>query len=244
LENDCPESDNNGQDIKSCKGIKMDWLIATIKIGLAAAIATTFDDNIYLTGFFSEVNRTFRPKNIIVGELLGFTTLISVSLVGFILGLIVDSAWIGLLGILPILIGIRNLLTLNQDESAEDRSANLRRNAKVRGFESRRRSLLDILQDKQTYKVSAVTISNGGNNLGIYIPLFASSTIQQLLVIIPICYLIVSTWLFLSFNLTRQPGIAIILSRYASKFFPFVLMWLGLRIILDSESYRLFFPNP
>ena len=48
----------------------MDWLMATIKIGLAAGVATTFDDNIYLTGFFSEVNRTFRPKHIVVGELL------------------------------------------------------------------------------------------------------------------------------------------------------------------------------
>jgi hypothetical protein len=51
----------------------MDWLIATIKIGLATAVATTFDDNIYLTAFFSEVNRTFRPQHVVVGEILGFT---------------------------------------------------------------------------------------------------------------------------------------------------------------------------
>jgi hypothetical protein len=43
----------------------MDWFIETVKIGLATAIATTFDDNIYLTAFFSEVNRTFRPINVI-----------------------------------------------------------------------------------------------------------------------------------------------------------------------------------
>ncbi|CAD5919832.1 hypothetical protein PA905_48300 [Planktothrix agardhii CCAP 1459/11A] len=48
----------------------MDWLIETIKVAIAVAIATTFDDNIYLTGFFSEVNRTFRPKHIVVGELI------------------------------------------------------------------------------------------------------------------------------------------------------------------------------
>jgi cadmium resistance protein CadD (predicted permease) len=90
----------------------MDWLIETIKIGLAAAVATTFDDNIYLTGFFSEVNRTFRPKHVVVGELIGFTALISISLVGFLIGLAISSDWIGLLGILPILIGLNNLRLL------------------------------------------------------------------------------------------------------------------------------------
>lgn len=29
----------------------MDWLTETFKIGLADAVATTFDDNIYLTAF-------------------------------------------------------------------------------------------------------------------------------------------------------------------------------------------------
>lgn len=221
----------------------MDWLMTTIKIGLAVALATTFDDNIYLTGFFSEVNRTFRPQHIVVGELIGFTVLLSISLIGFFVGLVIDSTWIGLLGILPILIGINNLLHLNQDDSANDRSANLKINAKHRGFESRKRSLWEVIRDRQTYKVSAVTISNGGNNLGIYIPLFATSSIQNLAVIVPVLYLVVCCWLFLSYHLTRQPGIAVVLSRYASKIFPFVLMWLGFRILIDSESYRLFLPN-
>ncbi|KEI65703.1 hypothetical protein A19Y_0499 [Planktothrix agardhii NIVA-CYA 126/8] len=221
----------------------MDWLIETIKVAIAVAIATTFDDNIYLTGFFSEVNRTFRPKHIVVGELIGFTALVLVSLIGFFVGLVIDSAWIGLLGILPILIGLNNLINLNKDDSAADKSANLKINAKYRGFDSRKRSIWDVIRNRQTYSVSAVTISNGGNNLGIYIPLFASSSIQNLAVMIPILYLVVCCWLFLSYNLTRQPGIAVVLSRYAGKIFPFVLMWLGFRILIDSESYRLFLPN-
>lgn len=221
----------------------MDWLIATIKIGLAAAVATTFDDNIYLTAFFSEVDRTFRPKHVVVGEVLGFTVLIIISLLGFFLGLVIPSTWTGLLGILPILIGFNNLINLNKDESDEDKSANLKRNSKFRGFDSRKRSLWEVIGDPQTYRVSAVTISNGGNNLGIYIPLFASSSVQNLSVIIPICYFIVGCWLLMSYSLTHQPGIAFILGRYAGKIFPFVLMWLGFRILLDSESYRLFLPN-
>lgn len=225
----------------------MDWLVETVKIGLATAVATTFDDNIYLTAFFSEVNRTFRPKHVVVGEIFGFTVLVTVSLIGFIVGLVVDSAWIGLLGILPILIGLRNLINLKRNQSDPDKSANLSANLKTKskyqGFKSQKRSLWDVIRDPQTYRVSAVTISNGGNNLGIYIPLFASSTLPNLSVIIVVCYFILCTWLFMSYHLTHHPGIAFILSRYASKIFPFVLMWLGLRIILDSESYRLFLPK-
>jgi cadmium resistance protein CadD (predicted permease) len=221
----------------------MDWLIATIKIGLATAVATTFDDNIYLTAFFSEVNRTFRPQHVVVGEILGFTVLVMISLVGFLMGLVIASTWTGLLGILPILIGLKNLIDLNKDDSAEDKSANQKINSKFRGFDSRKRSLWDVIRDPQTYRVSSVTIANGSNNLGIYIPLFATSSIQSLSVIIPICYLIVGCWLCLSYTLTHLPGIALVLSRYASKFFPFVLMWLGFRILMDSESYRLFLPN-
>lgn len=221
----------------------MDWFIATVKIGFAAAVATTFDDNIYLTAFFSDVNRSFRPKHVSVGELAGFTVLMVVSLVGFILGLVIPSTWTGLLGILPILIGINNLRNLKKNEPTEDKATRLKRKSRFHGFESRELSLWEVLRDRQTYHVSAVTIANGGNNLGIYIPLFASSSLQQLFVIVPICYLMVLCWLFMSYNLTHQPGISFVLSRYASKIFPFILMWLGLRILIDSEAYTLFLPN-
>lgn len=221
----------------------MDGLIETVKIGLATAVATTFDDNIYLTAFFSEVNRTFRPKHVVVGEILGFTVLVSISLIGFALGMAVSSEWTGLLGILPILIGLNNLRTLNQKEPDRDRPANLKQNPRFHGFASRRLSLWEVLRDPQTYKVSAVTISNGGNNLGIYIPLFASSSVPQLAGIIPVCYFILCCWLFMSYTLTHQPKIALVLSRYASKIFPFVLMWLGFRILNDSGAYRLFLPG-
>jgi cadmium resistance protein CadD (predicted permease) len=171
----------------------MEWLLATIKIGLAAAVATTFDDNIYLTAFFSEVNRTFRPKHIVVGELLGFTVLMAVSLIGFVVGLVISTEWIGLLGFLPVAIGLNNLRTLGQIDSDPDLELAIKRDHRYHGFESRRLSLAQVIADPQTYKVAGVNIANGGNNLGIYIPLFASSTLQQLMVIIPICYLAVCT---------------------------------------------------
>ncbi|HYW19138.1 MAG TPA: cadmium resistance transporter [Nodularia sp. (in: cyanobacteria)] len=213
----------------------MSWLIGTIIIGISAAIATTFDDNLYLTAFFGKVNHAFRPKHIIIGEFLGFTTLVLASLPGFFGGLIIPHTWIGLLGFLPIAIGINHLLRKEDGEEATQAvSINLNHTKPQRN-----KSLWATIRDPQTYRVSAVTIANGGNNIGIYVPLFASSTLPRLGIILLVCYLTVGLWCFLSYNLTRNPLIAIVLARYGQKVFPFVLIGLGLSILMDSESYRL-----
>ncbi|BAY15905.1 cadmium resistance transporter [Anabaenopsis circularis NIES-21] len=215
----------------------MNWLTSTIIIGISAAFATTFDDNLYLTAFFGKVNRHFRPQNIILGEFLGFTVLIFASLPGFLGGLILPTAWVGLLGFLPIAIGINHLLTREQAEEAVqavsvDFSASTTKRQKE--------SLWATLRDRQTYRVSAVTIANGGNNIGIYVPLFASSNLPSLGVILCVCYLTVGMWCFLSYNLTRNPLLAPMLTRYGRKVFPLVLIYLGCSILIKSESYQLF----
>jgi cadmium resistance protein CadD (predicted permease) len=84
-----------------------------------------------------------------------------------------------------------------------------------------------------------VTIANGSNNLSIYIPLFASLNSSKILIMIPVLYGFVAAWLFLAFHLTRAPGIYLLLNRYAPTFFPFILIWLGVRILLDSGSLTL-----
>lgn len=96
----------------------MSWLIGTLIIGISAAIATTFDDNLYLTAFFGKVNRTFCPQHIILGEFMGFTALVFASLPGFFGSLIIPHTWIGLLGFLPIAIGINHLLNRESEEEA------------------------------------------------------------------------------------------------------------------------------
>ena len=83
-----------------------------------------------------------------------------------------------------------------------------------------------------------MTISNGGNNLSIYIPLMATSSAASALLTTIVCYLAVITWLTLSFRLTRLPAVAIHLSRHARRLFPFVLMWLGYRILTDSGALQ------
>lgn len=219
----------------------MSWLAGTLATGIAAAVATTFDDNIYLTLFFGKVNRSFRPRHVVIGEYLGFTTLVGISLVGFLGGLVIPPIWIGLLGFLPVAIGISYLLSREEQGTIQTVSDSLKTKAPTSRYRQQNPSLMAILRDRQTYRVSAVTIANGGNNVGIYVPLFASSTLPSLGVIVCICYVTVGLWCFLSYNLTRQPGIAFVMARYARKVFPFVLIWIGVSIVFENQSYQLLF---
>ncbi len=214
----------------------MSWLISTVIIGISAAFATTFDDNVYLTAFFGKVNHVFRPRHVVLGEFVGFTVLVLASLPGFFGGLVLPEAWIGLLGFLPIAIGISNLMNQQQEEVIQDVSINLPSGSKSRRHQ---KSIWATLRDPQTYRVSAVTIANGGNNIGIYVPLFASSNLPSLGVILLICYATVGVWCFLSYHMTRNPLMAPLLARYGRKIFPFVLIYLGCSILIKSGSYQL-----
>jgi cadmium resistance protein CadD (predicted permease) len=215
----------------------MSWLISTVVIGISVAFATTFDDNLYLTAFFGKVNRSFRPKHIIIGEFLGFTALVLASLPGFFGGLIIPSTWIGLLGLLPITIGISNLIS-REEEAQTVQAVSVDLPSPVKSGRQKK-SLLATIRDPQTYRVSAVTVANGGNNIGIYVPLFASSSLPSLGVILCVCYLAIGAWCLLSYKLTRNPLMTPVLTRYGRKVFPFVLIYLGLSILIKSESYRL-----
>jgi len=217
----------------------MSWLEGTIATGIAVAVATTLDDNIYLTSFFSKVSRTFRPRHVVVGELLGFTTLISISMIGFFGGMLIPDMWLGLLGCLPIAIGINQLINKEEDENLTEEVDKLHTEV---GRPRLKQSLWSTIRDPKTHRVSTVTISNGGNNIGVYIPLFASSSFPSLSIILIICYITVSLWCFFSYSLTRFPGISVLVARYGRKVCPLVLIWLGLSLIIKNESYRLIFP--
>lgn len=214
----------------------MGWVTQTIITGITAFVATNIDDIVILTIFFAQVNATFRPKHIILGQYLGFTVLILASLPGFLGGLIIPKAWIGLLGFLPIVIGVHQLINRDEDEpQVQTVSCELNRSKKQRSL----MSLLASLLTAQTYSVAAVTLANGGDNIGIYVPLFASSDLARLGILLSVFYLMIGVWCYVAYRLTRQPTVAHVLTRYGHRIVPFVLIGLGIFILLESETYQL-----
>jgi cadmium resistance transport/sequestration family protein len=204
--------------------------------GITAFVATNIDDIIILLLFFAQVDAKFRRRHIVFGQYLGFTLLILASLPGFFGGLVVPHEWIGLLGLLPIAIGLKQLVDRQEDAPqvqtvTSEFETSSPSNSPV--------SFLSSVLNPQTYKVAAVTVANGGDNISIYIPLFAGNTLSSLGVILGVFFVMVGVWCAIAYLLTRQPTLARVLSRYGHAVVPFVLIGLGLFIMYERGTFNL-----
>ena len=194
----------------------MNNLLTAIITGVVAFIATNIDDIVILLVFFSQVDENFRPWHIVVGQYLGFTILIIFSLFG---GLILPQSWIGLLGLIPIAIGISSLVNKETEQ------------------------LADVSQEitpsfliPTIYTVAAITVANGSDNISIYIPLFSSTQLESFLIIIGLFFLLLAIWCYAAYQLTHQQKIANFLTKYGNYLVPFVLMSLGIVIVWKSKA--------
>ncbi|MDZ8239107.1 MAG: cadmium resistance transporter [Nostoc sp. ChiQUE01a] len=209
----------------------MSWhnYVTAISTGAITFIATNIDDIVILLLFFSQINYTFRPRHIVTGQFLGFTVLLILSLSGLFGGLVLSKSWIGLLGLLPIAIGISSLVNREED-SLEEVSQET---------EESQETTITHLLSPQIYSVAAVTVANGSDNISVYVPLFASSNLESFVVIIVIFFLLLGIWCYAAYKLTNQKIIASVLTRYGNNIVPFVLIGLGVFIVLKSEALSL-----
>jgi cadmium resistance transport/sequestration family protein len=206
----------------------MHELFISLLQGLAAFVATNLDDIVVLMMFFA--NRAWQPRQIILGQYLGFGVLVLLSLPGYFGGMLVPSAWIGLLGLVPLGIGLKLLFTKNDVDSEVQTVV-----TQFWGLEK----LISI----QILQVAAVTIANGGDNIGIYVPLFASKNAAGLGVILLTFGLMVGLWCWIAQRLVQQPAIGDIFSRYGERFVPWVFIALGVYILSESKTLPYFFKN-
>ena len=203
----------------------MNELLTAISTGMTAFTATNLDDILILLLFFSQVNAVFRRRHIVFGQFLGFTALVFVSLPGFFGRLIFPPDWIGMLGLLPIAIGLSRLLNPETDDSEAEAE-----------LEQSEKSFFNSFLSPQTYSVAAVTVANGGDNIGIYVPLFASNTLESLAVILAVFFAMVGVWCYAAYRLIQMRAIADTLTRYGNQLVPFVLIGLGIAILVKSGT--------
>ncbi len=196
----------------------MSALVTAIPTGIAAFTATNLDDLVILTLLFSQPS-VFRPWHIVVGQYLGFSILLIASLPGFSVSYILPRHWIGLVGLVPIAIGLSQWLNGNNIATSANPED----------------STLPLAISPQIYSIAAITIANGGDNIGIYMPLFASSNLERLLIIITIFFLLIGVWCYASYRLSTTSQ-ADVLARYANPIIPLFLIGLGVFIVWESQS--------
>jgi cadmium resistance protein CadD (predicted permease) len=181
----------------------------TITAAIVAFISTNLDDLMLLLVWFGLARSPRQRGLILVGQYIGFLALVLLSLPGFFGGQFIDRDWLKWLGLLPIGLGIKTLLA--QDDKDET----------------------PPLGKTIVAQVAAVTMANGADNIGIYVPFFAKqSSAIGLGTTIGIFILMVALWCGVALWLVEYPRLAPVIERYGKVGVPILLIGLGLYILM------------
>jgi cadmium resistance protein CadD (predicted permease) len=182
-----------------------------LALAITLFASTNIDDLVVLIGFFAD--RRFRARDVVVGQYAGLAILFGVSAAGSLLSLVIPKAYLGLLGLFPILIGIRKLLQL-RDEGPEPKNRN---HGSIAG-------------------VALVTIANGGDNIGVYTPSFAVRSGGEIAAIAVVFAAMTAVWCLLAHWMVNHRRFGAPIRRYGQIVGPLVLMGLGISIIYNAGS--------
>jgi cadmium resistance protein CadD (predicted permease) len=87
----------------------MQWLHSTLVAAFVAFTLTDIDDLLLLIFFFSQTEKAFTKREVLLGQYLGFLFLLLLTTLGYFGTLVIPQAWIGLLGLVPFFRGLNEL---------------------------------------------------------------------------------------------------------------------------------------
>lgn len=198
----------------------------TIISAIGVYISTSIDYLIILIILFAQLSQNKQKWHIYAGQYLGTGLLVGVSLFAAYVVNFVPEAWmVGLLGLIPIYLGIRFAIVGEGEEEEEE-------------------EIIERLEQSKAnqlfWTVTLLTISSGGDNLGIYIPYFASLDWAQTLVALLVFAIGVLIFCELSRVLSSIPLISETIEKYKRIIVPLVFILLGLYIMYESGTIETF----
>jgi cadmium resistance transport/sequestration family protein len=208
-------------------------ILGAVVSGTIAFASTNLDDIFVLMTLFSQRNSKFRNHHIVVGQYLGIAILTTLSIIAAYGVLLLPKVWIGLLGLIPIYFGIKMLVEQRRNkgfssDKVEEQDIQLNKDEKNK---TKKLSFLYGFLSPYSVKVASITIANGGDNIGIYVPFFATSNSTQILVIIIVFAVLVAVWCYAGYKIAQNPLVSKVIERYGHIFIPFVFIGLGVHII-------------
>lgn len=175
--------------------------------------ATNADDLVLLTVFFSRPGCS--PRQVVLGQLAGIGALAAVSYTASMLALAVPHGWLPWLGIVPLIIGVR---WLRRDDGGDDDTPPIA---------------------TMWWAVAGVTMANGADNLGVYIPAFAMQTGTQKALTGATFIVLTLIWCGIAWSAVQHPTWGPHISRLCHRAAPFVLIGIGLWIIAHHPIFGL-----
>ncbi len=198
---------------------------------IGAFIVTNIDDIFVLMLLFSQattqgkknkdsiIENPIFPKDIVIGQYVGFILLVAISLLGTFGVTLIPEKWVGILGLIPIYLGVRLFIKgEDEDEGSIISSLNSGRFNKI------------------FLSVAFITFANGGDNIGIYVPYFSTLNTSELISTVIVFLVMVAIWCFIGYRLAAFKYVSETLDKYGRWIIPLVFIGLGIYIILENET--------
>ncbi|MDK8678555.1 cadmium resistance transporter [Corynebacterium accolens] len=186
-------------------------MLTTLASAIVLFIVTNIDDIVVLSLFFARgAGRKGTTKAILLGQYLGFLGILAVSVaLGLGLSAILPEDWIRFFGLIPLAIGLWAAWEAFRGEDDDDVSG----------------------KKLSVAAVAGVTFANGGDNIGVYLPVFTTSAPADIAVYCVVFLVLVAGLVAAAKFVATRPAVAEALEKWESVLFPTVLILLGLAIL-------------
>lgn len=182
---------------------------------------TAVDLLIILMLFFAKRKSRKDIINIYLGQFLGSVSLILLSLLfAFVLNYIPSKEILGLLGLIPIFLGLKVLLLGDSDGEAIAKDG-LRKDDK-----------------NLVFLVAMITFAScGADNIGVFVPYFITLNLANLIVALLTFLVMIYLLVFSAQKLAQVPSVGETLEKYSRWFIAVVYLGLGMYILIENNSF-------
>lgn len=195
-------------------------MLSTIAAAAGLFVATNIDDIVVLTVLFAVAARgtsQLRGWQIVAGQYLGLITLIAVSFLAALGLTIVPDEWVGLLGLIPLAIGVLALARTLRGKGDDDEAESALKAVGLLG-------------------VAGITIANGGDNIAIYTPVFRTMSTADTLITIAVFLVLLAAWCLLARAIGTNENVTEALEKVEHWLVPVVFIGLGVFILFESGT--------
>ena len=194
-------------------GLELAALFLVIGSGF---VATNLDNLLILVGLLGAAQG--QRAVIMMGYVASAACLLVIALLGGLLGSLIDPSHVGYLGIIPLLLGgwlLYQAVTGSGGESSLDAPPPAGgTGAGVSTF--------------------VLMLSNSGDSIAVFLPLFAESTREALIVEVVAFLLMALAWTQLARLAVGSPGVTRALQRHGRYLVPVIMIGVGCYILLDT----------
>ena len=182
---------------------------------------TAVDLLIILMLFFAKRKSRKDIINIYLGQFLGSVSLIFLSLLfAFVLNYIPSKEILGLLGLIPIFLGLKVLLLGDSDGEAIAKD----------GLRKDNKNLIFLL--------AMITFAScGADNIGVFVPYFTTLNLANLIVTLLTFLVMIYLLVFSAQKLAQVPSVGETLEKYSRWFIAVVYLGLGMYILIENNSF-------